>query len=137
MFVNRQIHVDYFNNIPIISLRSEPLDDIANRIRKRIFDLIFSSLVCVFLLSWLIPLLALLIRLESKGPVFFVQHRTGRNNRTFRCLKMRSMYVNNDANSKQATRNDKRFTRIGRILRKTTSTRCRSSSTCCWAICLW
>lgn len=119
MFVNRQIHVDYFNNIPIISLRSEPLDDIANRIRKRIFDLVFSSLVCVFLLSWLIPLLALLIRLESKGPVFFVQHRTGRNNRTFRCLKMRSMYVNNDANSKQATRNDKRFTRIGRILRKT------------------
>lgn len=119
MFVNRQIHVDYFNNIPIISLRAEPLDDIANRIRKRLFDIVFSSLVLVFLLSWLIPLLALLIKLESKGPVFFIQHRTGRNNRSFRCLKMRSMYVNNDANSKQATRNDKRFTRIGRILRKT------------------
>lgn len=119
MFVNRQIHVDYFNNIPIISLRAEPLDDIANRIRKRLFDIVFSSLVIVFLLSWLIPLLALLIRLESSGPVFFIQHRTGRNNRSFRCLKMRSMYVNNDANSKQATRNDKRFTKIGRILRKT------------------
>lgn len=119
MFVNRQIHVDYFNNIPIISLRAEPLDDIANRIRKRIFDIVFSSLVLIFLLSWLIPLLALLIRLESRGPVFFIQHRTGRNNRSFRCLKMRSMYVNKDANSKQATRNDKRFTKIGRILRKT------------------
>ncbi|QEH40454.1 undecaprenyl-phosphate glucose phosphotransferase [Chitinophaga sp. XS-30] len=119
MFVNRQIHVDYFNNIPIISLRAEPLDDIANRIRKRLFDIVFSSLVIVFLLSWLIPLLALLIRLESSGPVFFIQHRTGRNNRSFRCLKMRSMYVNKDANSKQATRNDKRFTKIGRILRKT------------------
>ncbi|WP_119080315.1 undecaprenyl-phosphate glucose phosphotransferase [Chitinophaga alhagiae] len=119
MFVNRQIYVDYHNDIPIISLRSEPLDDIANRIRKRLFDILFASLVTVLLLSWLIPLLALLIRLESRGPVFFIQHRTGRNNKTFRCLKLRSMYVNRDANEKQATRNDKRFTRIGRILRKT------------------
>ncbi|SEM07060.1 putative colanic acid biosysnthesis UDP-glucose lipid carrier transferase [Chitinophaga rupis] len=119
MFVNRQIYIDYFNNIPIISLRSEPLDDIANRIRKRIFDIAVSGLVTIFILSWLIPLLALLIRLESKGPIFFIQHRTGRNNQTFRCLKLRSMKVNKDANEKQASRNDNRFTRIGRILRKT------------------
>ncbi|MEZ2440963.1 putative colanic acid biosynthesis UDP-glucose lipid carrier transferase [Chitinophaga sp. W3I9] len=119
LFVNRQIFVDYFNNIPIISLRSEPLDDIANRIRKRVFDIIFSSLVIVFILTWLIPLLALLIKLESRGPVFFIQYRTGRNNLNFPCLKLRSMYVNNEANAKQATRHDSRFTRIGRILRKT------------------
>jgi len=119
MFVNRQIYIDYFNNIPIISLRSEPLDDIANRIRKRIFDIAVSGLVTIFILSWLIPLLALLIRLESKGPIFFIQHRTGRNNQTFRCLKLRSMKVNKDADAKQASRDDNRFTRIGRILRKT------------------
>jgi len=119
MFVNRQIYIDYLDNIPIISLRSEPLDDIANRIRKRMFDILFSAFVMVFILSWLIPLLALLVKLESRGPVFFVQNRTGRNNNNFRCLKFRSMYVNNDANSKQASRNDRRFTRIGRILRKT------------------
>jgi putative colanic acid biosynthesis UDP-glucose lipid carrier transferase len=119
MFVNRQIYVDYLDNIPIISLRSEPLDDIANRIRKRVFDIMFSAFVMVFILSWLIPLLALLVKLESRGPIFFIQHRTGRNNQTFRCLKFRSMYVNNDANSKQASRNDRRFTKIGRILRKT------------------
>jgi len=119
MFVNRQIYIDYLDNIPIISLRSEPLDDIANRIRKRVFDITFSVFVMVFILSWLIPLLALLVKLESRGPVFFIQHRTGRNNQTFRCLKFRSMYVNNDANSKQASRNDRRFTKIGRILRKT------------------
>ncbi|RFM36696.1 undecaprenyl-phosphate glucose phosphotransferase [Chitinophaga silvisoli] len=119
MFVNRQIYVDYLDDIPIISLRSEPLDDIANRIRKRFFDLVFSLGVTIFLLSWLIPLLALLVKLESRGPVFFIQHRTGRNNKTFRCLKFRSMYVNNDANSKQATRNDKRFTRLGKFMRKT------------------
>jgi putative colanic acid biosynthesis UDP-glucose lipid carrier transferase len=119
MFVNRQIYVDYLDNIPIISLRSEPLDDIANRIRKRVFDIMFSVFVSIFILSWLIPLLALLIRLESRGPIFFIQHRTGRNNETFRCLKFRSMYVNNDANSKQASRHDSRFTKIGRIMRKT------------------
>lgn len=119
MFVNRQIYIDYLDNIPIISLRSEPLDDIANRIRKRVFDIMFSAFVMVFILSWLIPLLALLVKLESRGPVFFIQHRTGRNNQTFRCLKFRSMYVNNDANHKQASRNDRRFTKIGRILRKT------------------
>ena len=119
MFVNRQIYVDYLDNIPIISLRSEPLDDIANRIRKRVFDIMFSAFVMVFILSWLIPLLALLVKLESRGPVFFIQHRTGRNNETFRCLKFRSMYVNNDANSKQASRHDSRFTKIGRIMRKT------------------
>jgi len=119
MFVNRQIYIDYLDNIPIISLRSEPLDDIANRIRKRVFDILFSAFVLIFILSWLIPLLALLVKLESKGPVFFIQHRTGRNNQTFRCLKFRSMYVNNDANNKQASRNDRRFTRLGRIMRKT------------------
>ncbi|SFE02666.1 putative colanic acid biosysnthesis UDP-glucose lipid carrier transferase [Chitinophaga sp. CF118] len=119
MFVNRQIYIDYLDNIPIISLRSEPLDDIANRIRKRVFDIMFSAFVMVFILSWLIPLLALLVKLESRGPIFFIQHRTGRNNQTFRCLKFRSMYVNNDANNKQASRNDRRFTKIGRILRKT------------------
>lgn len=95
------------------------MDDIANRIRKRVFDIIFSGLVIVFILTWLIPLLALLIKLESKGPVFFIQYRTGRNNMNFPCLKLRSMYVNDEANAKQATRHDSRFTRIGRILRKT------------------
>lgn len=73
----------------------------------------------VFLLSWLIPIIALLIKLESKGPTFFKQLRTGKNGRAFYCLKFRSMAINADADTKQASRNDCRVTRIGAFLRKT------------------
>jgi putative colanic acid biosynthesis UDP-glucose lipid carrier transferase len=82
-------------------------------------DVVFSSLVILFVISWLFPILAILIKLSSKGPVFFLQERTGINNRTFKCLKFRSMRMSQDANSKQATRGDSRITRIGQILRKT------------------
>ncbi len=63
--------------------------------------------------------MAILIMLESRGPIFFIQERSGRDNQSFRCFKFRSMKVNNDANSKQATKNDSRMTRIGRFMRRT------------------
>lgn len=85
---------------------------------KRIFDIILSSLVIIFLLSWLFPIIAILIKLDSSGPVFFVQRRVGRWGRSFKCLKFRTMVVNDQANVKQATENDKRITRIGNFLRK-------------------
>lgn len=118
-FINKPVHISYFRDLPVLSLREEPLDDMGNRIKKRILDLSVSSLVTVFILSWLVPLLGLLIKLESRGPVFFVQVRSGRNNKTFRCYKFRSMAVNKDADKMQATRNDKRITRIGKFIRKT------------------
>lgn len=118
-FINKPVHIRYFRDLPVLSLREEPLDDMGNRIKKRILDLSVSFLVTVFILSWLVPLLGLLIRLESRGPVFFVQVRSGRNNRTFRCYKFRSMTVNKDADKIQATRNDARITRIGKFIRKT------------------
>ena len=86
---------------------------------KRLFDIVFSLLIIIFIFSWLFPILAILIKLESKGPVFFIQVRTGRNNIHFKCYKFRSMRLNNDADKKQATRNDHRITRIGSFLRKT------------------
>ncbi|GGF17794.1 hypothetical protein GCM10011383_31550 [Hymenobacter cavernae] len=73
----------------------------------------------IFLLSWLIPLIALLIKLDSKGPVFFKQLRTGKNGLPFYCLKFRSMRTSADADHKQASRGDSRITRLGAILRKT------------------
>lgn len=118
-FIRRPVHIDYLKDIPIISLRSEPLDDVANRINKRICDVVISLGVVIFILSWLIPILALLIWLDSKGPIFFVQQRTGRDNKPFGCIKFRSMKVNNDANSVQAVRGDRRITRMGRFLRRT------------------
>lgn len=85
---------------------------------KRLFDIVLSSLIIIFILSWLFPIIALLIKLDSSGPVFFVQRRVGRWGRTFKCLKFRTMVVNDQANVKQATENDKRITRVGNFLRK-------------------
>ncbi len=120
VFITRDVHIEYFGDLPILSLRSEPLDDVGNRIKKRALDLVVSTLVIVFILSWLIPILGLLIMLESRGPIFFGQLRTGKNKSTFKCLKFRSMKANNkDADLKQATRNDSRVTAIGRFIRKT------------------
>lgn len=118
-FARFPMHVDYFGSIPVLSLRKEPLDDVANRIRKRIFDLIFSSVIIVTVLSWLIPLAGLLIWLESRGPVFFVQKRSGKANKPFSCIKFRSMKSNPESNLIQATKGDRRVTRIGSFLRKT------------------
>lgn len=103
---------------PIISLRHEPLEEVGNRFKKRLFDLIFSSLVIVCILSWLYPILAILIKLESRGPVLFKQQRSGRNDIPFWCYKFRSMTVNKDSDEKQATKNDARITKIGNFLRK-------------------
>jgi putative colanic acid biosynthesis UDP-glucose lipid carrier transferase len=118
-FINRPVQVDYLYELPILSVRKEPLQEVINQFNKRVFDVVVSLGVAVFILSWLVPLLGLLIRLESPGPIFFRQLRSGLNNQPFYCLKFRSMAVNQDANSKQATRNDARVTKIGRFLRKT------------------
>lgn len=118
-FFKKQMHIDYLKEIPVISLRKEPLEELSNRIKKRVFDILVSFFVVVTVLSWLIPLIGLLVRLESRGPVFFVQRRTGKNNRNFWCLKFRSMRKNLNADTHQASRNDGRVTRIGRFLRRT------------------
>jgi putative colanic acid biosynthesis UDP-glucose lipid carrier transferase len=89
------------------------------RFFKRSFDILFSLFIILFVFSWLYPILAILIRLESRGPVFFAQLRTGRNGSQFKCYKFRSMYENADAHRRQATRNDGRITRVGAVMRKT------------------
>ena len=110
--------IDFMGPFPVLSLRTEPLEQKYNQIKKRLFDIVFSTLVIVFVFSWLFPILAILIKLTSKGPVFFVQERSGKNNVTFRCVKFRSMAVNHDADKLQATANDFRLTRLGSFLRK-------------------
>lgn len=87
-------------------------------ILKRVVDVLVSAFVVVFILSWLFPILYLVIRLDSRGPAFFIQRRVGFLGRSFPCLKFRTMRVNAEANSKQATDDDPRITRIGRFLRK-------------------
>ncbi len=118
MFLKKPVVVDYFNDMPVLALRGDPLEDIGNRIKKRALDLLVSTIVMIFILSWLIPLIAVLIKLDSKGPVFFKQQRSGKNDKPFSCLKFRSMQVNSISNEKSATRDDPRITKIGRFLRK-------------------
>jgi|SRR5450432_134513 len=86
---------------------------------KRTFDLLTSILVICLVLSWLIPILAILIKLDSPGPIFFVQERVGFRGRSFRCLKLRSMVVNDTSDSQQAIENDTRITKLGKYLRIT------------------
>ncbi|RZL49762.1 MAG: undecaprenyl-phosphate glucose phosphotransferase [Pedobacter sp.] len=106
------------NEFPVISLRSEPLEKIHNRFKKRAIDVIFSGMVILFILSWLYPIIAILIKMQSKGPVLFRQLRSGRDDEPFWCFKFRSMKMNDDSDKKQATKGDDRITPIGRFLRK-------------------
>jgi Undecaprenyl-phosphate glucose phosphotransferase len=117
-FIFKRVNIDFFDDVPVITLREEPLRDFINRFLKRMFDLIFSIFVIVFVLSWLFPLIALLIKLSSKGPILFKQLRSGVNNEEFMCYKFRSMNISSDSDSKQATQGDARITKLGAFLRK-------------------
>lgn len=86
---------------------------------KRIVDIAISSIFILLVMSWVTPILAILIKLTSKGPVFFIQKRTGLMGAEFNCYKFRTMYVNDEADIKQVSINDKRITTIGKFLRIT------------------
>ncbi len=117
--LSRSVKFEYYDYIPIISLRNILQDETLNKIIKRVFDLLFSILIIVGLLSWLTPILAILIKWESKGPLFFVQKRNGLNYKEFNCYKFRSMEVNDKADLDLASKNDVRITKVGKFLRKT------------------
>ncbi|MBK0380677.1 undecaprenyl-phosphate glucose phosphotransferase [Mucilaginibacter segetis] len=122
-FVTSQYKVGMFNGLPVITIRNEPLDDIHLRAIKRLFDVIFSLAVLIFVCSWLFPLIALAIIIDSKGPAFFVQERWGRKNMKINCYKFRSMYttskdVAENGKYQQAKKDDLRITPVGKFLRK-------------------
>ena len=105
------------NSIPILTTRKEPLGNSLNASLKRIFDVAFSLTVILTLFPFILPILALAIRLDSPGPIFFKQLRPGKKNKLFDCYKFRTMHVNK-MTEVQATKNDSRITRVGRFLRK-------------------
>ncbi len=102
---------------PILTIEEDWLQATMRTDVKRLFDVAFSVIFLVCIGSWLFPLIALLIKLSSEGPVFFVQKRTGLNNRSFECYKFRTMRVNAESDTRQAVANDSRVTKIGRFLR--------------------
>jgi len=116
---SKKLKYEYYDYLPILSLRNIPLEEPLNMIAKRTFDIVFSCFVIIFVMSWLTPIVALFIKLESKGPVFFKQSRNGFNYKEFNCYKFRSMMPNKNAHIHQATKNDLRVTKVGRFIRKT------------------
>jgi putative colanic acid biosysnthesis UDP-glucose lipid carrier transferase len=117
-FQKKSLELEQEDGIPLFSQSTIALDDKGNQVLKRVFDVLFSLLVFMLILSWLFPIVALIIKLDSKGPVFFKQKRSGQGNKDFWCLKFRTMQVNPEADSKQAVKNDSRVTRVGGFLRK-------------------
>lgn len=115
----RSMSVELYDTISVLAMRKSPLEFEYAPLIKRTFDLFFSSLVIMLILSWLTPLLFVLMRLESKGPVFFKQKRHGVNRKPFLCYKYRSMAQNDNADREMASKNDMRITKLGKVLRKT------------------
>jgi len=123
-FTSSSVYINNIGLLPVVNVGDLPLDKKENRTLKRIFDIVFSLLFFLLLGSFLFPLLAIIIKLSSKGPIFFKQERWGLNNKRITCYKFRSMYkessdIDEDGNFQQAIKNDPRITLIGKILRKT------------------
>ena len=118
-YVHRAMAVEFVDDIPILSVRYEPLRKPLNRVLKRTFDLLFSTLFLLLIFWWVLLIVSLITWITMPGPVFFRQKRNGLYGREFTCLKFRSMRVNADADRLQATKDDPRKTRWGNIMRKT------------------
>ena len=115
---NRSIEY-YGDSLMVLNVNKLPFDFTENFYLKRFFDILFSVFVCLFILSWLIPILWVLVKLESKGPLVFKQGREGLNGKEFTCYKFRSMRMNKQSNKIHAIKNDARVTKVGAFLRKT------------------
>lgn len=115
----RRVKLNFTENIPVLTPRREPLSLWHNQLLKRSIDVVLSTILFFIVFTWLFPLLGILIKLGSKGPVFYIQKRSGIGNEVIRCIKFRTMIANNPQPEAQATRNDNRITGIGRWLRKT------------------
>ena len=116
--VRQDVSVYFHDHLPILTVQREPLGLRTNQVLKRSFDLVFSTLVIGGLFPLLLPLLAVLIKLDSPGPVFFKQLRPGKRNKLFPCYKLRTMRADHCQTELQATKADPRVTRVGQYLRK-------------------
>jgi putative colanic acid biosynthesis UDP-glucose lipid carrier transferase len=111
--------VMYLDSFPIQTYKRYPLDDSFNQLIKRFYDVGFSLLMFVFILWWLLPIIAILLLITQGYPILFIQRRNGLNGKEFNCYKFRTMRADKDNNKKPTERDDPRVTKLGKILRKT------------------
>jgi putative colanic acid biosysnthesis UDP-glucose lipid carrier transferase len=119
---SRHLDVHPFGPFKVFSVREEPLSQTPAKIFKRVFDVVFSTLILLFIYWWIHIIVCLLIKLSSKGPIFFKQKRVGRNGHEFYCIKFRTMSINGsgiDGNGEITKLDDNRITRLGAFLRRT------------------
>ncbi len=113
----KSMRIDFYDQLPVISFRPEPLQQWHNRWLKRVSDIIISLLLLLICLPTLFPLLALGVMFSGNGPIFFRQKRSGYRGENFTIYKFRSMKLNSDADTHQAKTNDQRITPFGRWMR--------------------
>lgn len=116
---SKKFVLEHYGTLPVLKQQKLPFEKLETHIIKRVFDVLFSIIICLTILSWLLPVLFFLVKIDSKGPLFFKQKRDGVNGKQFFCYKIRSMKVHEPTNKSATSKNDERITRIGRILRKT------------------
>jgi len=116
---SKDYFLEYYGTLPILKPKQLPFERIETHFIKRKFDIFFSLIICVFILSWLLPLLWIFVKIDSKGSFLFKQKRDGRNGKQFFCYKIRSMHINKNADKIATSKNDKRVTKVGAFLRKT------------------
>jgi putative colanic acid biosynthesis UDP-glucose lipid carrier transferase len=109
----------YIQTQPVLNQARYSLDYYSNFLMKRTFDIFFSIIILIFICAWVFPIIAILIKTTSKGPVFFLQKRYGFHEEVFNCIKFRTMVVNDESTTKTTSVNDSRITRVGKFLRKT------------------
>ncbi|MBC3758481.1 exopolysaccharide biosynthesis polyprenyl glycosylphosphotransferase [Hyunsoonleella sp. SJ7] len=117
--LTKRLKTDYYSYLPVLSLPEVSLNDDLNKFVKRSFDVVFSLLVIIFIMSWLSIILFILIKLESKGPLFYRHKRNGINYQEFNCYKYRSLRTTQELRGTYVTQGDQRITKIGKFLRKT------------------
>lgn len=115
---SKNLEVEYYGSIPILKVKELPLEKREIRFFKRVFDIVFSLFIITAILTWLIPLLFIIIKLDSKGSLFFKQKRSGFKGEDFYCYKFRSMKLNDLSDKKQVSIDDDRITKVGKFLRK-------------------
>lgn len=115
---NSKLSINFYGDNPILILRKEPLEKQTNLILKRMFDLFFSLFVLLILYPLIFPAVIIIQKLTSKGPVFFIQKRSGQDNRVFNCIKFRTMFIDESNNIIGTLKNDPRITPFGKFLRK-------------------
>ena len=117
--IKQSLEINYLDSFPILTYKKYPLDNSFNQIIKRLFDIIFTLILFITLLWWILPLLSIMVYLSQGSPILFAQKRNGLNGKEFDCLKFRTMRPDVDNNKKPTERNDPRVTKLGKILRKT------------------